>query len=292
MMGGMTELATADIADDAVRAAEHAANQCGVRVRDLRDLAELQLAGALFSTVWPAEPNGAPCTLDVMRALSKAGNYVSGAFRDGELVGACVGFFGPPAGASMHSHVAAVKPGLRSRDVGFAIKLNQRAWALRHRVTRVSWTFDPLVGRNAYFNLGKLGGTAAEYLPNFYGRMNDAVNAGDESDRLVVDWDLRSERVVRASRGNPPAMDLEDLRRRGAVTGLSADARGAPVVGSSAGPVVLIGVPRDVESLRRSDPETARAWRFALRGVLGALVGAGGRVTGFARSGWYVVETA
>jgi predicted GNAT superfamily acetyltransferase len=290
MMGNMTELAPADIAEDATHAAGRTADQAGVRLRDLRDLAELQLATALFGQVWPADPGSAPCTLDVMRALSKAGNYVSGAFQGEELVGACVGFFGPPADAAMHSHVAAVVPGLRGRNVGFAIKLHQRAWALRHGVTRVSWTFDPLVSRNAYFNLSKLGGTAAEYLPNFYGQMNDAVNAGDESDRIVVDWDLRSERVVQASRGNPPTVSLEELQARGAVTGLSADPQGGPVVGSSAGPLVLVGVPRDIESLRRSDAETARAWRFALRGVLGGLLDAGARVTGFVRSGWYVVE--
>jgi predicted GNAT superfamily acetyltransferase len=285
----MTELATADTAE-AARAADHAADQAGVRVRDLSDLAELELATALFGSVWPAEPGGAPCTLDVMRALSKAGNYVSGAYQDRELVGACVGFFGPPAEASMHSHVAAVKPGLRGRNVGFAIKLHQRAWALRHGVTRVSWTFDPLVRRNAYFNLGKLGATAAEYLPNFYGPMYDEVNAGDESDRLVVDWDLSSDAVVRAARGTPRTDELDELRGRGAITGLSADERGGPVVGSTAGPLVLVGVPPDIESLRRDDRETARAWRYALRTVLGGLLAGGGRVTGFVRTGWYVVR--
>jgi predicted GNAT superfamily acetyltransferase len=288
----MTELATADLAEAATRAADQAADQAGVRLRDLVDLAELELATALFGRVWPGEPGSGPCTLDVMRALSKAGNYVSGAFHGEEMVGACVGFFGPPGEAAMHSHVAAVAPGLRGRNVGFAIKLHQRAWALRRGVNRVSWTFDPLVSRNAYFNLGKLGGTAAEYLPNFYGEMADTVNAGDESDRLVVDWDLRSERVVQGSRGNPPAVSLDDLHARGAVIGLCADRQGAPVVGSSTGPLVLVAVPPDIEALRRSDMDSARAWRFALRGVLSGLLAAGGRVTGFARSGWYVVETA
>ncbi|MBX6354663.1 MAG: GNAT family N-acetyltransferase [Micromonosporaceae bacterium] len=290
----MTELAAADLAEAATHAAGRAAHRAGVRVRDLRDLAELQLATAVFGEVWPSGPGGAPCTLDMLRALTKAGNYVSGAFRAGELVGACVGFFGPPAQAAMHSHVAAVLPGVRNRDVGFAIKLHQRAWALRRGVARVSWTFDPLVSRNAYFNLGKLAGDAVEYLPNFYGEMDDAVNAGDESDRLVVDWDLRSARVVRATEGAPPApaASPEALLAGGAAVGLSPDQRDRPVVGTPAGPVVLVGIPRDIESLRRSDMDTARAWRFALRQVLGGLLAEGARVTGYLRSGWYVVRTA
>jgi predicted GNAT superfamily acetyltransferase len=287
----MTELATADLAEAATHAADRAAQQAEVRLRDLVDLAELKLATALFGRVWPGDPGGGPCTLDVMRALGKAGNYVSGAFRGEELVGACVGFFGPPGDAAMHSHVAAVAPGLRGRNVGFAIKLHQRAWALRRGVNRVSWTFDPLVSRNAYFNLGKLGGTAAEYLPNFYGEMADTVNAGDESDRLVVDWDLRSERVVEASRGNPPAMSLDRLHQDGAVVGLSVDPQGAPVVGSSSGPLVLVAVPPDIQALRQSDMDAVRAWRFAVRRVLGGLLDAGGRVSGFVRSGWYVVTS-
>jgi predicted GNAT superfamily acetyltransferase len=287
----MTKLATADLADQAESAADRAAQQSGVRVRDLVDLDELKLAVALFGRVWPGEPGSAPCTLDVMRALSKTGNYVGGAFQGEELVGASVAFFGPPAEAAMHSHVTAVAPGLRGRNLGFTIKLHQRAWALRRGVTRISWTYDPLVRRNAYFNLGKLGATAVEYLPNFYGQMTDAVNAGDESDRLVCHWDLRSGRVVEASRGNPPAMDLAELRGRGAVAGLSADQRGAPVVGPSDAPTVLVTVPPDIEALRGSDPQTARAWRYALRGVLGKLLDGGGRVTGFVKSGWYVVET-
>ncbi len=282
----------ADTADHAARAAGLAADIAGVRVCELRDLAELERATALFGSVWPSKPGAAPCTLDVMRALSKAGNYVGGAYRGDDLVGASVAFFGPPAGAAMHSHIAAVAPGLRGHNVGFAIKQHQRAWALRHGVHRISWTFDPLVSRNAYFNLGKLGAIATEYLPNFYGQMADEVNAGDESDRLVVDWALTSGAVVRAARGEPPVVELDELRRRGAVTGLSADERGAPALGATDGPLVLVGVPPDVESLRRTDREAAREWRYAVRAVLGGLLDAGGRVTGFVRDGWYLVEPA
>jgi predicted GNAT superfamily acetyltransferase len=277
--GGVTELGTVSTAE---RDALAAADASGVRVVELRDLAGFQLAVDLFESVW----GSAPMNRDMLRALGKAGNYVSGAFRGDLLVGACAAFFGPPGGAAMHSHVAAVAPGQHGRHVGFAVKLHQRAWALRRGVTRITWTYDPLVHRNAYFNLAKLGATAAAYLVNFYGPMHDAINGDDESDRLLVDWDLL------APPGATATPDLETLRAQGAVTGLSMDDQGNPVVGSTAGPVVLVGVPPEVETLRRADPAAARAWRYALRTVLGGLLADGGRVTGFARSGWYVVETA
>ena len=78
------------------------------------------------------------------------------------------------------------------RNVGYALKLHQRAWALQRGIATITWTFDPLVRRNAYFNLAKLGVRATRYLPNFYGAMQDPINAGDDTDRLLVDWDLAS----------------------------------------------------------------------------------------------------
>ena len=55
----------------------------------------------------------------MLRAMTKAGNYASGAYdlASGELLGACIGFFGPPARAELHSHIAGVAAG-RARPVG------------------------------------------------------------------------------------------------------------------------------------------------------------------------------
>ena len=52
------------------------------------------------------------------------------------------------------------------------------------------WTFDPLVARNAYFNLHKLGAVADRFERNFYGEMTDTLNRGERTDRVVVRWDL------------------------------------------------------------------------------------------------------
>jgi predicted GNAT superfamily acetyltransferase len=38
-----------------------------------------------------------------------------------------------------------------------------------------------------------LGVDVIDYHPNFYGTMNDMVNSGDESDRLMARWDLTEE---------------------------------------------------------------------------------------------------
>lgn len=228
-------------------------------------------------------------TTEWLRALSHAGNYVSGAYAGESLVGGCIGFFAAPLGRALHSHIAGVAAELRGRNVGFALKLHQRAWALERGITRVSWTFDPLVRRNAWFNLAKLGALPTAYLESFYGTMSDGINAGEESDRILVDWPLDADRVVGACAGRPPGVDAAALLAGGATVGLDADVAGRPVPSRSSGDVVLVGVPPDVERLRIEDRDAAQAWRFALREVLGGLLADGGSVAGFAREGWYVV---
>ncbi len=110
---------------------------------------------------------------------------------DGAMVAASAGFFGHPGErVSYHSHITGVLPSAQGRGVGLAVKHHQYAWALEHGVAEIVWTFDPLLARNASFNLARLGADVVSYLPDFYGAMSDGVNAGQGSDRLYVHWDV------------------------------------------------------------------------------------------------------
>jgi predicted GNAT superfamily acetyltransferase len=275
--------------DHAVHAADAAARAAGVSVRELTDLAELDGVTGLFSTIWGRSANP-PMTIELLRALTKAGNYVAGAFEGDRLVGACVGFFHAPAEDALHSHIAGVAAPVTGRSIGFALKLHQRAWALLRDVSEIAWTFDPLVSRNAYFNLVKLAARPAEYLPNFYGPMLDAINGDEDSDRILVRWRLRDRAVVHASTGGGVSAVAEDEVAAGAVLALSTAEDGSPVPGRLDGVTSLVAVPRDIEGLRATDPRMARRWRGAVRDALTGLVGGGGRIDGFDRAGWYVVR--
>jgi predicted GNAT superfamily acetyltransferase len=285
-----TTTAATQAAGEAVRAAEAAARAAGVQVREIAELADLESVYLLYDRIWRPDPKNPPVTTELLRALTKAGNYVSGAFDGGELVGACVGFFSAPAGTAMHSHVAGVSPAALGRSVGFALKQHQRAWALQRSVGQIAWTFDPLVSRNAYFNLAKLGAAAIEYLPNFYGDMNDGINGTGDTDRLLVQWELTAAEVAAASAGkiSPASADAE--LRRGAVIALGRSDQGKPVAGDLAGEMALVAIPHDVEGLRRTDPGCAQQWRIAVRDVLSTAMAAGGSIAGFDKSGWYVVR--
>jgi predicted GNAT superfamily acetyltransferase len=270
-------------------AADTAARAAGVEIRELAELAQLDAVYRLYDEIWRPDPTNPPVTTELLRALAKAGNYVAGAFDGNRLVGACVGFFGAPADGAMHSHIAGVSSAALGRSVGFALKLHQRAWATRRGVSTISWTFDPLVCRNAYFNLVKLAATAAEYLPNFYGEVNDGINGDDDTDRLLVRWDLHSPEVGEACAGVARPRDVAAERARGAVVGLARSEHCLPVAGNLDGDTVLVAVPRDIGALRATDARRARDWRLAVREALTALLAGGARIAGFDRSGWYVV---
>ncbi|MFS8097207.1 GNAT family N-acetyltransferase [Lentzea alba] len=242
-------------------------------IRQLTEHKELLAAQRLYESIWRSSTP--PVTAELMRALIKSGNYVAGAFEGEDLVGACAGFCSPPAENFLHSHIAGVVAGGRGRGVGHALKLDQREWAAERGISEITWTFDPLVRRNAYFNLAKLGADATEYLADFYGHMHDDINTSGESDRLFVRWKVSAgPRVVNAT----------------GVVGLGISADCMPVRGTTAGHTVLVAVPPDIETLRSENPAAANEWRHAVRDVLGGLLAAGARVTGFDRAGWYVVE--
>jgi predicted GNAT superfamily acetyltransferase len=276
--------------DAAVQAADAAARAAAVVVRDLTELPELEQVVELYAGIWGRSANP-PMTVELLRAFTKAGNYVSGAFERDRLVGACVGFFHAPAEDALHSHIAGVAAGATGRSIGFALKLHQRAWAMVRGVSEIAWTFDPLVSRNAYFNLTKLAACPVEYLPNFYGPMLDTINGDDDSDRLLVRWRLYDPAVVLASAGSGSAPVAADELAAGAYVALGADRDGAPVTGRPDGATALVAVPRDIAALRATDPALALRWRVAVRCVLGDLIADGGRITGFDRAGWYVVRS-
>ncbi|HEX5119955.1 MAG TPA: GNAT family N-acetyltransferase [Pseudonocardiaceae bacterium] len=278
-----------DVLADAMACATSAAAAANVDIREVARLPEFAGIADLYDEIWRPSTSP-PVNTELLRALNKAGNYVAAAFDGGKLVGACVGFFTAPVHSALHSHIAGVSATVLGRHVGYALKLHQRAWALRHDVRLIEWTFDPLVARNAYFNIVKLAGRPTEYLPNFYGGMADGINGDDDTDRLLLRWELAAPRVTSACAGRREAVDAAALRARGAATALRRGDRGEPVAGPSDADTVLVAVPRDVEALRVDDQGLAKEWRAAVREVLGGLLAGGARVTGFDRGGWYVVQ--
>ncbi|WP_329012145.1 GNAT family N-acetyltransferase [Streptomyces sp. NBC_00690] len=257
----------------------------GLVVRELHEPAEFQEVDRLFTGIWRPGPGAAsPIGFELIRALAHAGNYVAGAYDGTRLVGASVAFLAAPPGQALHSHVTGARKG---RGIGHALKLHQRAWALDRGLTRITWTFDPLVRRNAYFNLTKLGAVLSSYHQAFYGAIPDSINGGDDSDRVIALWRLDPSHAASAtSTGHgdsvpvlPVLIAADDGHPLLLPSPPAADAR-----------LVRIDLPPDIEGLRRTDPAAATAWRFAVREALGGLLSEGARVTGFHDRSGYVVD--
>lgn len=255
-----------------------------LEIRELHAMEDLDSVCRLFAGIWGTDPGHAPISAEIMRALSHAGNYVAGAYADGQLAGASVAFFAEPKAGTLHSHITGAIAG---RGIGLALKRHQRQWALARALTRITWTYDPLIRRNAHFNLVKLGARPEEYLPSFYGAMDDAINGGDESDRVLTAWDLTLPPPTSTARGEHCAYETPADAAYGV-----RNHDGRPEVGSIDAETVLIGLPEDIETLRRQDPGAARAWRLAVRHTLGGLLAEGARVAGFDTRCGYIVHRA
>ncbi|HEX2771811.1 MAG TPA: GNAT family N-acetyltransferase [Micromonosporaceae bacterium] len=278
-----------ELTTDAWQCAGSAARRHGLRVVELHDLAQHHAAAALLCRIWRADTPDQVINADMIRAFAISGNYVVGAYRDDALVGAAIGFFGA---GHLHSHITGVDPTAQSGGVGYALKQHQRAWTLARGIAEVCWTFDPLVRRNAYFNLHKLGALPTAYLPDFYGELTDGVNAGDASDRLYVAWRLDSRRAVAAAHGKHNDVDAGALRGSAAMLVDRASDGPAPVDSPlpADGRPMLVAVPWDIEALRAHDQAASARWRQAVREALTAALAAGYRITGMARDGFYVLE--
>jgi predicted GNAT superfamily acetyltransferase len=244
-----------------------------VKIAELTDAAAMHEAAALLDGIWGT---GDEHVVDpgTMRALAHIGGYVAGAYDGDTLVGASVGFFA--ADGHLHSHVTGIAPEQQGRGIGRALKLHQRDWALARGRTAISWTFDPLIARNAYFNLHTLGATAVEYLPDFYGAMRDAVNTGTASDRVYVLWRLDAQ---------PPR--VPDLADRVPLLDRAGD---VPVPGRRVDRVLTIAIPLDIERLRATDAELAVRWRTAVRDAMMDAQQHGYRIAGISRDGRYLLE--
>jgi predicted GNAT superfamily acetyltransferase len=277
----------------------------------------------LYTRIWGRgeEP---VVTAELLRVLAFVGGYVHGAFApppvpagphhdphgqpdpheqagphaqpdsqgDGSvLVGAAVALptiraRSPRAG--LHSHVTGAVPHPGTGGVGFALKLDQRAWALERGLREITWTFDPLVRRNAHVNLAKLAADPVAYLVDFYGEMGDDINVGQGSDRLLVRWELAGSHVAAACSGVgwvPPVPP-------GAETALAVSPLGEPLAMAwpAGAPALLVQVPPDIEGMRRIAPELALSWRHAVRDVLAGLMADGWAVAGFVERSAYLLR--
>jgi predicted GNAT superfamily acetyltransferase len=217
--------------------------------------------------------------------VQKNGGLVLGAFDAGApgrpLVGFVYGFLARDAHGPKHaSHMAAVSARYRDAGIGERLKWGQREIVLAQGLQRITWTFDPLISRNARLNIAKLGAVCRTYIANLYGPEPEDPQGELPSDRFQVEWWIASERVqARRDGAAPPS--AEALRARAPL------ANPDPLEPSvaPAGDRLLLQIPTDIEALKQADMAKARAWRYQVRAIAEAAFAGGFSVTDYARDG-------
>ena len=237
-----------------------------IEIRVAHTPADSALIADLFDKVWDVKSMVSP---EIMTASLHNGGYGSviyiGSGDRRRPVGAAFALVGRALpglnGPNLHSHATGVLPEFVGKGIGEMIKRHQWDWAKENGFDTITWTFDPLVRRNAHFNVIKLGATVLGYHQNFYGELDDGINAGEQSDRVLVRWDVAG---VDAPLGNSFV---------------------EPTPNS-----IVIETPADIEQLRKTDRVQSDGWRARQRAAFESAQLAGLRVIGLTNDFSYVLD--
>lgn len=247
----------------------------------------------LQTAVWPgAELEIVPA--HVLLTAAHNGGLVAGAFDGDRCVGFVWGFPGfdqrtTPPRLKHCSHQLGIHPDYRLSGLGFALKRRQWGFVRQQGLDLITWTYDPLMARNARLNIGKLGAVCTTYRRDEYGLLRDALNAGLPTDRFQVDWWLSAERVTARMLGpQPPVPKLADLLAAGThLLNPPAPPRAPrppePDLSAEIPAVVLVEIPPDFLALKAADAGLALAWRLGTRAAFEGLFDRGYTVTDFMR---------
>lgn len=245
-------------------------------VRLIETPEEMTLVEQLQRDVWPgSETDVVP--LHMLIAAIHNGGLLLGAFIDEKIVGFIFGIPGlettPDGPRPKHcSHMMGIHPDHRDKGIGFALK--QAQWQMvRHQgLDHITWTFDPLLSRNAYLNIAKLGAVCTTYRRAEYGDMRDGLNAGLPSDRFQLDWWINTRRVERRlGKRSRPTLKLNHVARSGLrpFYSLQTLTAGLPLppghVPTFDDRLLLAEIPGDFTTLKGRDFGLARDWRFFTR---------------------------
>ena len=251
-------------------------------VRDIDGQSEIRAVEELQKEVWGV-PDLDVVPLTQLVAAKASGGVVIGAFDRDLLAGFAYGFVGYEEGrVTHHSHMLAVKPGYRSFNIGYLLKLAQRERVLEQGIERMTWTFDPLQSVNAYLNFGKLGVVSNKYFVNFYGEDAASFLHRNGTDRLWVTWLLTSRHVHERLEGPLPSFEIGNVSPLVEVGTDRAPLRRAFDEGSSDEQAV-IEIPADINDVEHNSSEIAAQWREATRGAFTEVLAAGYLVEGFHR---------
>lgn len=259
---------------------------------------EMHRVEELQRQVWQ-EPDMDIVPAHLLNSAVHNGGLVLGAYAEEILVGfvfGFAGFYSTPDGPRLkhYSSMLGVRGEWQGQGIGFALKRAQWQMVRHQGIDRITWTYDPLLSRNAWLNITRLGAVCNTYHRDFYGEMHDTLNQGLPTDRFDVDWWVNSHRVNRRlSRRRRNDLTLTHYLAGGSqmVNPAEMDERGVPHPSSFTGlppgkeqSILLVEIPADFQAVKSADIHLAMKWRLHTRNLFEDLFRVGYLVTDFVQS--------
>jgi predicted GNAT superfamily acetyltransferase len=177
-----------------------------IEIREVVTQKEFEICSALQKEVFSL-PDIETSPVRHFVITKNSGGFILGAFIDGKMVGFVLSMAGIRGQQRFfYSHLTAVLKDFQNHGIGSKLKWAQREFALAQDINYIKWTFQPVLARNAFFNLNRLGAVIKHYSPNFYGTdypnlQGETESLGLDSDRLFAEWHLDSKKTIKLANG-------------------------------------------------------------------------------------------
>jgi predicted GNAT superfamily acetyltransferase len=220
------------------------------------------------------------------------------------MIGFVVGFLGRHTDGriKLWSQTMGVLPEYRKQGVAATLKWAQRRKMLPTEIDLITWTYDPLEAPNARLNVRTLGGMAGTYKENIYGENFSILTQSLATDRFVLEWWIKSDRVAQRSRHivEPIGLSSPIVNR---CAGSSGDRRIESIDLNSHSALIRVEIPNDLQSIKKANLSLAKDWRMQTREVFENYFAQGYQAIDFVRAGevwgqtrashnWYVLQRA
>ncbi|WP_150460693.1 GNAT family N-acetyltransferase [Nesterenkonia ebinurensis] len=221
--------------------AEQLTLSSGLIVRELANYGELKQACQLYRGVFGYTGEDESLNPRMLSSLlTHSGSVVGAVDTSGTVLAFAYGWTAVEGGDDAHtyhfSQAAVVSSTLQGQGVGRSLKRVQASLATRSGAQRMRWTYDPLLARNAHFNLDVLGAQGRWYTPDAQGLPG--------TDRITVEWRFTGHQGEPAAGGSaPPPLGVAELHTEGSTT--------------------YLGLP----AAKPVDPDLAAGLRHTIRGL-------------------------